>query len=564
VRRGWLLAAGGLVGAAILGWALLLRSGAEPTRAARAPRAGFGPSVETPSLREAVKALPAADKGVDRNEILALLREAAQAYRAKDASRFHEAFSKILKHGSAIQRLLAEFILETADADERLVAALALQEVATAEIAPFAMALVRSDLPDAIKAVAVDLLTKFRVAEAGALLESLLFKTAASQDLKRRMLGYFIEMGGVDVLARAAVEPSFAELRKVAAEGLAKVGTAAAANALLEAWKKTFVGKSDRALSNYYLLQALAGFDPALLRGIVRDFLKSETSVSARNVFLSMLGKADKGLAMETIKDLLANEKTVSIRQQAIYVLAAIGGAEAQEILLGILSGGAGAKELTDAANALLQQDRLEVAFDKVRQAYALARDPMMRSVLAGVLAKYEAELAADPTLVALLQKEAGEGMASRDPAVRGLSVTLSAQLARYGADPASSLIGLYDGLAPNEKAGLPVVFSELSKRNEDPRVRLILESALADESAPEPNRLIAADTLFASGGAEKVYGAIEGSKSPEMTSLLVGIALARGGQEAAGRLGRIAEGSADPAKKQAIGEQIKVWAGQE
>lgn len=560
------LGLGGIAVAAILVWALFLR-GAEPQVESRRPSkpapkvAGALEKADAPTLLEAAKALPPAEKSVDRDEIRALVREAGAAYKVRDAARFNDAFAKLLQHGSSIQRVLAEILLEVTDAEERLVAALALQQVATAEIGPFAVALVRSELPDEIKGIAIDLLTKFRTPEAAPVLEALLFETGTAADLRRRAIGYFIETAGAEILARAAVEPGFGELRTLAAQGLAKIGTPEAAQLLMTAWKKTFVPKSGEALANYYLLQALASMDAKLLRALVKDYLKTETNTSARNVFLSMLGKADRALAFETVREILANrDEKVSVRQQALLVLAALGGAEAQEILIDVLASGGHPKEILESANALLQQEKLEVAFDKVRRLFGSTQDPMLRAVVASLLAKYGDQLASDPNLVAMLQREAELGMANADPAVRGLSVQLSAQLAQFGPDPATSLINLYGGLSDNEKNAFPTVFSELTKRNDDPRVRLLLETTLANEQAAEHTRLMAADALMASGGSEQVFGAIETSKSADSTTLLVGIALARGGDDAASRLQKVAATTQDPAKKQAILDQLKAW----
>lgn len=518
------------------------------------------PQAAPADARQLARALPAPPKGVAADEIRALIREAAEAYRSKDAERFNLAFKRLLDHGSAIQRLLAEYLLETHEAEERLVAGLALLQVATAEIGPFATALVGADVAEDVKGVAIDLLTKFRVAEAAAVLETLLFQEGTSADLRRRTIGYFTEIGGAAVLARAAIEPAFEDLRTLAAEGLAKIGTPEAARLLLSAWRKTFVGKGEQALDHYFLLQALAKFAPATLRVLVKEFLRTESDPSARNVFLSMLAKADRGLALETIREVLAQEKSSPLRRQALRVLGSLGGPEAQEILLGILADARQPKEIVDCANALLQQERLDVAFDKVRLLFGSARDPMIRVLLAGLLAKYEVDLAGDPALAAQLRKEAEEGMASADPAVRGLSIQLATTLAQYGTDPATNLIDLYGGLSAKEREAYPVVLAELSKRNEDPRVRTILERALADEDAGAPSRLLAADALLASGGEERVYGAIASAKGAEMTTLMAGMALARGGDEAASRLERIAQTTEDPAKRQAITDQLKAW----
>lgn len=556
---------GAVAVAAIVLWAVFVRGGQPTVESRRPAKKVVAGSVETAAeprtLREAAQALPAVETSVDRDAIRALVREAGAAYKVRDAARFNEAFGKLLKHGASIQRVLAEILLEVTDAEERLVAALALQQVATAEIGPFAVALVRSELPDEIKSIAIDLLTKFKVAEAAPILEKLLFESGTAADLRRRAIGYFIETAGAEVLARAAVEPTFGELRTVAAEGLAKIGTAEAATLLMSAWKKTFVPKSGEALANYYLLQALASMDAKLLRSLVKDFLKTETNTSARNVFLSMLGRADRALAFETIREILANrDEKVSVRQQALMVLAALGGAEAQEILIDTLAAGGHPKEILESANALLQQDKLEIAFDKVRRLFGSTQDPMLRAVMAGLLAKYGDQLASDANLVAMLQREAELGMGNADPAVRGLSIQLSAQLAQYGSDPATSLINLYGTLSDNEKSALPTVFSELTKRNDDPRVRLLLEQTLSSETAAEHTRLMAADALMASGGSEQVYGAIETSKNADSTALLVGVALARGGDDAASRLQKVAATTEDPAKKQAILDQLKAW----
>lgn len=562
MRKRILFASSGLAAAAVLGWLLMARTPGT-IDARRRPRA-VAASQETrkpvaSTLQEAIRALPPAE-GVARADILKLVREAADAYRSNDKSRFNAAFRKLVEYGSKIQRILAEILLDERGREERIVAGETLRQVATAEIAPLAIALVESDVAEDVQAVGIDLVSKFRVIAASPALEALLFRAETGEDLRRRAIAFFVAVGGAEVLARAAVEPGFGELRTLAADGLVRIGTAESARLLFAAWRRTFSSKSGKALENYYLLQALAKFPRAILQPIVRDFLKSETDPSAKNVFLSMLTRADRAFAIETIREVLAQETSGPLRKQALRVLASIGGRESQEILLGILAGAKDAKGLIEIANILLQEEKLEVSFDKMRLLLGSARDPMARALLAGLLGKYDRELVSDPSLVEALLREAEDGMASPDPAVRGLSVQLSASLANYGADPATNLVSLYGKLSDTERSAFPQVFSELSKRGDDPRVRIVLERELADESASTANRLMAADALFAGGGAEPVYGAIASSKNTETTSLLVGIALARGGNEAASRLERVAQASEDPVKKQAIVEQLKVW----
>lgn len=562
MRRAILFGTAGLAGALLLVWAVLRqRDGKrdDPRQTKPVPQSTTG-SVD---LSKLARALPSGSAAVRPDDVRALVREAAEARRTREEQRFLTAFRRITTHGAAIQKLLAEILLEVADADERLVAAMALKEVATAEIGPFALGLVRSDLPENIQEIAVELLAKFRVKEAAPLFEAMLFQAGTGAGMKEQMIAYFAEVGGAEVLARAATDTSMGELRETAAKGLAKIGTEQAARLLFEGWKKTFVPGVGEATANYFMLQALATFQPNLLRGLVKEFLANESDESARNVFLSMLSKADRALAMETIKDVLATEKSVSVRQQAIFVLGEMGGVESQQMLLDILASTASPQEGLDSANALLHQDRMLVPFEKVKGFFGGAKDPVVRAILAEVLAKYEAVLKNDPALVAELRREADDGIGSKNPAIRGLSLNLSARLAQYGADPATNLISLYESMPEKERTSYPVVFQELSKKNDDPRVRTILETTLANESASEPNRVMAADALFASGGEEQVYGAIRNSKDAGLTALLTHIALARGGEKAATRLEPLAAATKDADKKQAISDQLKAWAGQ-
>jgi len=560
VRKGILCAAIGSVAAAVLiGLALLPRS-STAARASRRVELSDSRSTPAPTLHERIRALPSPPEGVDRAEIVALVREAADAYRGRDFARSNRAFQRLLSFGSKIQRVLAEILLEEKGLEERAVAGQVLRQVATAEIGPVAVALVQARVPEDVQALAIDLLTKFQVAEAAPVLESLLFEPATSADLKGRALEFFIAMRDSAILARASVEPSLGDLRTNAADGLAKIGTPEAALLLLNAWRAGFDPTKGRALSNYYLLQALARMESGLLRGLIRDFLRAESNPSAKNVFLSMLARSDKALALETLKTVLKEEASGPVRKQAMRILSSLGSAEAQEILLGILGSARSDRDLVEVANALLQNEKLEVSFDKVRRLHGSSTDPLLRALLAGILGKYVGELEADAALVGTLRREAEDGMASADPAVRGLSVQLSTALAQFDTDPASRLIGLYGTLSETERNAFPQVFSELAKQTDDPRVKLVLERAVGDDSASTPNRLLAADALFTSGGAEKVYGAIASTKNPELTALFVGVALARGGNEAASRLDRLAQASEDTAKKHAIADQLRAW----
>ncbi len=502
------------------------------------------------SLATAVESLPLPDRSVRSEEIGALVRQAAAAYRARDEKSFREAYERLLRHGSAIQRLLAELILNREDSEERLVAVLAHQEVATAEIAPFALALVRSALPDEIRAIAVDLLAKFRVTEASPILESLL-GSATSFDLRRRILGFFAEIGSEGFLARAALDPAFGDLRDVAAKGLSRIGTPRAAHLLLDGWRKGFTAEGDGTLADYRVLESLATFDAGVLRDIAIGFLENETDPSAKNVFLSALGRADRSLALEILRDVLARESAAPIRQQAIAVLGAMGGVDAQEMLVRLLT----TPEAIEGANALLQQDRLEVSAGEIRERFEAERDPLLRAALAGILAKCD-----DPSMRARLQGQATEGLTSANPAIRGLSIDLSANLARHSADPTSALMGLYGSLSEREREAHPTVFAEMSKRVEDPRVGLLLESTVTDDRMATPHRLLAADALLTAGAAEPVYRAIASSQDSETATLLSGIALARGGEEAAARLDRIAAATQDPVRKQVISDRLKAW----
>jgi len=555
-RKVWGWLGGFSVFLLLVGAFLTKRVDPAPPHFQRSPELLPDQPVARKSPRLALRTIPQATAEITKEGLLRLLREAAEAYRARDDGRFRAAFCTITKSGSAIQRLLAEVLLEIEGKEERFLAASALQEVATAEIGPFALALVGSDLPEEIKFIAIELLTRFRTPEALPLLGTLLFQKDVPESLKGLMIEYFAALGASEILAKAAVDPSLADLRSAAANALARIGTAHAARLLFDAWTRTFEPKSDKALANYHLLQALARFDPVLLRDLVRNFLGSDVSNSHKNVFLSMLGKADRSFALEVIRELLASETSGSIRGQAIHVLSALGGAEAQGTLLEILLR-APPKEAIESANALLARENLEIPFAEMRGLLLKTQDPMLRVVLASLLARYEADLAADPALAQQLLQEAEAGMAGGDGAVRGLSVELAARLARSTPD---RLLTLYGRLSQKERDAFPSVFSELARHPKDARIRGMLESAVGDESTPTPQRLVAADALCVSGGADLVYATIAGARDPQLVGLMSGLALARGGDAGARRLTEIARETPDLEKREILENQVQTW----
>ncbi len=510
-----------------------------------------------PALRNLAQTLPPSQG--NPQEIRDCLREAARAYRAREMEAFSKAYAQIVQQGAAIQRLLAELLLELKDPTEILVAAQALSEVATAEIVPFALALAASDLPEEARAAALQLLTRFRAEEARGLAGPLLFSDA-SVELKRAAIDYFAAMSDEEILARASVEASPPELRSAAAQALGKIGTPSAADRLLSAWKGGFKPDGAQVLENYYLLKALATFAPEILRPMVRGFLATEADANARNVFLSALGRADRGLALETVREILNLQPPGPFRNQAIQVLGSIGGAEAQEIVLGLLTSTADAKEEIECGNALLHQEKGSVPFDKAREMFDRTVRPWARSILAHFLTRYAKELRERPDLLAALEREERERLGSPDGMVRAVAVQLGAALAQYASDPPGRLLELYSGLANSERRNYPDVFLEMGKYAEDARVRTLFSAALGDPSVSTPHRLIAGEALFTSGASEEVYRAIAASTEEEVATLLVQMTLSHDGSKAGKRLDEIARACADETKRTWIQSPLREW----
>ncbi len=134
MRRAVPLIIGGVVGTAILVWALSLRDRARtPVLPEAKPSAENGTlsPVNRETLRALARELPGSEKAGLRETLLGLLREAAQAYRERDFERVGKLLTKITDLGSGIQRLLAKRILETGDQEEQLIGAIALEKGAT-------------------------------------------------------------------------------------------------------------------------------------------------------------------------------------------------------------------------------------------------------------------------------------------------------------------------------------------------------------------------------------------------------------------------------------------------
>ncbi len=497
-------------------------------------------------------------KAVTREEVFSLIRDAAAGHKARDAARFDAALAKLKSFGGGIQRWLAEGVLTLSDENEAYVAAVALFEVATPECAPFALALVKTDRSAGVLAIGIQLLTRFKVADAVPVLEELLFR-GGEQSLKKLALDYFREMGDVRMLAK--VTASLPELRRGAAEALAAIGTPEAGTALFESWKALFDGSTQQsATSDYFLLEALASFDPSFLRGIYEEALRSETNRSRLNVLLSALAKADRAFAMEQVRTVLAGDFPKSVRGQALLVLGAMGGRDAQELLLDLLAHPRTPNDFLDCANGLLTQEKLEVAFEAVTGLYSASQDPLARAILANLLAKYPERLAQDRAFAMSLLEDATREVEASDPARRALAVQLSAALADFTPDAGAHLTALYEKLKPEERDANAAVFAEMARRGDDARLRPVLETTLGDETAGPHRRVMAAEALLSRAGRDSVYAAIEKTTDPQATALLGGLVLSREGADGAKRLSEIAKATGDESKRRVIEEQIKAY----
>ncbi len=530
-----------------------------PVAVHEAPAPKMAPAVARAQAMEMAAKIFVAEppKEVTRDEVFALIREAGAAHKARDAARYDAALSKLKEFGAGIQRWLAEGVLTFSDETEAYVAAVALFEVATADAAPFALALVRTDRPAAVLAIGIQLLTKFQVAEAAPVLEDLLFRDGDA-GLRGLAVDYFAARGDVRTLSKAASERSLADLRRRAAEGLVRIGTPEAGTALLESWKSTFDVQA--ATADYFLLESLARFDADFLRGIYAEALRGESNASRLNVLLSALAKADRGFALEQVKTVLSGEFPRSVRGQALLVLGAMGGRDAQELLLDLLANPRTPKDFLDCANGLLQQETLEAAFERVTSLYSSAQDPLARAVLANLLARYPERLAEDRRFAMSLLEDAGREIDSKDPARRALGLQLSAALADFTPDAGAHLTTIYEKLKPEERDANAAVFAEMAKRGEDARLRPALESALADESAAPHRRLVAAESLLAHSGRELVFTALEKTSDGATASMLAGLVLARQGAEGARRLGEIAKAMPEGAKRSMLEQQLKSY----
>ncbi len=562
-RRVVPLVIGGFVGTAILVWALSQRDRAQSSLLPDKPvpvKGDTQPLVNKEALQALAGKLPGTKKTRLREEIRGLLQEAAQAYRERKAKEVQELLTRITDHGSVIQRILAERILETGDRDEQLIGTVALEKVSTKEVAPFALALVQSSLPDEVKSIAVKLLTRYEVASAAGPVENLLFGRKISTGLQKQGVLYFARIEKEPTLARAAVEPSLEKaIRALAARSLANLGTEEAARLLLEAWKNTFIPNTRQAQNNSYLLKALASMESEILRTVVLAYLETETDLSRKNFIFAMISGADRNFALETLRNALDKETAPQVRTQVIAALGALGGEEVQKILLGLLETG-NPDEVLASLNALLIQSKMEVPFDDLVGLFENETDPVHRTVLGSLLSKYGDALSGKPELAKHLLQEATAGMDSSDPAVRGLSINLCAALAKYSADPAGNLIGIYSDLTVKEQAAHPVLFQEITKMTGDVRAKEIVVETLKKDSSAVTIRWQAANALFNTGDTEPVYQAIASEKSPEMMDAFVGIALANGGDEATKELSKIAGGMKDSLARNVLLERLKVW----
>lgn len=563
MRRAVPLIIGGVVGTAILVWALSLRDRARtPVLPEAKPSAENGTlsPVNRETLRALARELPGSEKAGLRETLLGLLREAAQAYRERDFERVGKLLTKITDLGSGIQRLLAKRILETGDQEEQLIGAIALEKVATKEVTPFALALAQSTLPDDVRVIAVRLLTLHEVARAAGPLEIILFGQKISTGLQKQIVLFFSQTGNAQVLAKAAVAPVVEKaIRSLAARTLAGFETEEAAQLLLETWKRTFVPTTRQAQANSHLLRALASMDEKILRTVVLAWLETETDLSRRNFIFEMISRSDPVFALETLRKALETETAPQVRTQVIAALGSVGGKEVQEILLGLF-GSPDKDEALASLNALLMQSSMEVPFKDLLALLGEEKNPVHRTVLCSLLAKYGETLDDDLETARNLLAEATDGMNSDDPAVRGLSINLYAALARYGENPAESLIGIYSGLSTKEQAAHPVLFQEITKRIDDPLAMKIVETTLANHESASTIRWQAANALFDTGATAPVYKAIASEKSPEMMNAFVGIALARGEDDTSKRLTEIADGMKDSPARNVLLERLKVW----
>jgi len=563
MRRVVPLIIGGVVGAAILVWALSQRDRAQNSRLPE-PKTGIEkgtqPQVQGETLRALANDLSGSEKSDLRKEIRGLIRQAAQAYRERDAKNVKDLMDKITGHGSSIQRILAELILESTDKDEQTIGALALEKVATKEIAPFALALVQSGLPDEVKSISVKLLTKYEVTSANGSLQTVLFGQKISTTLQKQIVLYFTKMSDAPTLARAAVEQVLDKaIRSIAAQNLANLGTEQAAWLLLEAWKTTFVATTRDAHKNGYLLKALSSMNSEILRKVVLAYLETETNLSRRNFIFAMIARADQTLALETLRNALESETAPQVRTQVIAALGAVGGKEAQTILLELLSSGE-KDEVLASLNALLLQKTMDVPFGNIVALFEGETDPVQRTVLGSLLAKYADTLESDQTFADQLLTEASNGINSTDLAVRGLSINLYTALAKYTEDPSGSLIELYSGLNLKEQAAHPTLFQEITKLTQDEKATEVVENTLNNSASSTTLRWQAADALFSAGNTEPVYNAIASENTPEMMDAFVGIALTKGGDSATKKLTVIAGEMKESPARNVLMERLRVW----
>ena len=563
MRRAVPLIIGGVVGAAILVWALSQRDRAQNSRLPETNSGveqGTQPQVQGETLRELAKDLSGSKKSDLRNRIHGLLRNAAQAYRERDAKKVQDLMNEITGHGSSIQRILAERILESGDKEEQIIGAFALEKVSTKDIAPFALALVQSGLPDEVKSVAVTLLTQYEVTSANGPLQTVLFGQKISTGLQKQIVTYLTKMSDAPALARAAVETVLDQaIRSIAAQNLADLGTEQAAWLLLEAWKTTFIATTRDAQKNSYLLKALSSMESDILRKVVLAYLETETDLSRRNFIFAMISRTDKEFALETLREALDAETAPQVRTQIIAALGAVGGEEAQTILLDLLSSGA-KDEVLASLNALLLQNTMDVPFENVFTLFENESNLVHRTVLGSLLAKYADALDNDQTFANQLLTEASAGINSTDLAVRGLSINLYTALAKYTEDPAKNLIDLYSGLNAKEQAAHPSLFQEITKCTEDAQAKEVVEITLQNSSSATTLRWQAADALITAGNTEPVYNAIASEKSPEMMDAFVGIVLSKGGDSASKKLNEIAGGMKESPARNVLVERLRVW----
>jgi len=493
--------------------------------------------------------------GLSSAELRALLERAVRARAEEDWEGVSRALAEVARHGSAVQVLLAELLLEESDAAVREMAATALVQVATAETAPFLLQILQEDSSEEIRALAAGMLTRFRFAGAAPFLEQVLFDAAGPMRLRRLAAEYFAEMEDEFMLVRALRD--LPPMRDRLAEALARVGTEGAARALFEVWKEGF--RPSGPLEDYALLRSLARFPAGILDRVLTEGLEQLPTASHRNVWISLLAHADRSFALERLERLLRENQETTVRRQVLHVAASLGGPEGQCILLEAMADPLSQGELLAAANGLLRQERLEAGFEEVFSLYSSEQDPALRSVLARLLSREERRLEEDRSLAMGLLEEAERNLHSGDAAVRGLNIDVAASLSRYGDDPVARLETLYRSMTPEERDAHPGVLERLGEHEEHPGAREILTSSLGDEGASAPRRVLAGDALFRSGRVEPVYQAIQDTQDPQVVSLLAGIALARGGAESRAKLREIASASAGN-RKEVLERQLEVW----